>query len=114
MVAHMSAPAITGDETPSILSPIVVTDLLRKDLGFEKVIITDALNMGAITSVYTPEESAVLAVEAGVDMLLMSPDIDAAASAIKKAVESGEIPESRIDESVKRILTLKQERGILY
>lgn len=114
MVAHMSAPAITGDETPAILSPIIVTDLLRKELGFEKVIITDALNMGAITSAYTPEESAVLAVEAGVDMLLMSPDIDVAAKAIKEAVESGEIPESRIDESVRRILTLKQERGILY
>ncbi len=114
MVAHMSAPAITGNQTPSTLSPVVITDLLRGKLGFEKVVITDALNMGAITSVYSPEEAAILAVKAGVDMLLMSPDIDVAAKAIKEAVESGEIPESRIDESVRRILTLKQERGILY
>ncbi len=114
MVAHMSAPAITGDETPSILSPVIVTDLLRKELGFEKVIISDALNMGAITSVYSPEESALLAVEAGIDMLLMSPDVHKAVSALKAAVDSGRISESRIDESVRRILTLKQERGILY
>lgn len=114
MIAHMSAPAITGDETPSILSPVIVTDLLRKELGFAKVIITDALNMGAITSVYTPEESAVLAIEAGVDMLLMPPDVHKAFQAVKSAVESGRIPEGRIDESVRRILTLKQERGILY
>ncbi len=114
MVAHMSAPNLTGDETPSILSPVIVTDLLRKELSFEKVIISDALNMGAITSVYTPEESAVLAVEAGIDMLLMSPDVHKAVAALKDAVDSGRIPESRIDESVRRILTLKQERGILY
>ncbi len=114
MVAHMSAPSITGDQTPATLSPKIVTDLLRGELGFQKVVISDALNMGAITSVYSPEDAAVMAVQAGVDMLLMSPDIDAAAEAIKKAVETGEIPESRIDESVQRILTLKQERGRLY
>ncbi len=114
MVAHMSAPNITGDETPAILSSQIVTDLLREELNFQKVIITDAMNMGAITSVYTPEDAAVKAVNAGVDMLLMSQNVHKAVDAIKKAVESGKIPESRIDESVLRILTLKQERGILY
>ncbi len=114
MVAHMSAPNITGDETPAILSSQIVTDLLREELNFQKVIITDAMNMGAITSAYSPEDAAVKAVIAGVDMLLMSPDVHKAVAALKDAVDSGRIPESRIDESVLRILTLKQERGILY
>lgn len=114
MVAHISLPNVTNSQIPATLSPLVVTDLLRKELGFEKVIITDALNMGAITDHYTPEEAAVLAVEAGADMLLMSPDIDADFWAIKEAVETGKISENRIEESVRRILTLKQERGNLY
>ena len=113
MVAHMAAVNVTGDETPSTLSKTIVTDLLRGELGFSKVVISDALNMGAITSVYEPEEAAVAAVEAGVDLLLMSPDAVGAADTIIAKVESGEISEERIDESVRRILSLKQERGIL-
>lgn len=125
MVAHVSAPAITGDNTPATLSSQIVTDLLRKELNFQKVIITDAMNMGAISSLYEAEKDeaqkeaimediAVRTVEAGIDMLLMFPDVHKAVAAIKNAVESGRISESRIDESVHRILTLKQERGILY
>ncbi len=114
MVGHISLPNVTGNQTPATLSPMIVTDLLRKELGFERVIITDALNMGAITDQYKPDEVAVLAVEAGIDMLLMSPDLDTAFEAIKEAVKTGRIPESRIDESVRRILTLKKERGNLY
>lgn len=113
MVAHMAAVNVTGDETPSTLSKTIVTDLLRGELGFSKVVISDALNMGAITSVYEPEEAAVAAVEAGVDLLLMSPDAVGSAETIIAKVESGEISEDRIDESVRRILSLKQERGIL-
>ena len=113
MVAHMAAVNVVGDETPSTLSKRIVTDILRGELGFSKVVISDALNMGAITSVYSPEESAVAAVEAGVDFLLMSPDVKKAAQAVIDKVNLGEIPESRIDESVERILGLKRERGIL-
>lgn len=113
MVAHMAAVNVVGDETPSTLSSIIIQDYLRGELGFDKVVISDALNMGAITSVYSPAEAAVEAVKAGVDLLLMSPDVKAAGQAVLEKVKSGEITESRIDESVLRILMLKEERGIL-
>ncbi len=113
MVAHMTVPDIVGDTTPSTLSPIIITDLLRGELGFEKVVVTDALNMGAITSKYSPFEAAIGAINAGADVLLMSPQAASVAEEIVQAVESGEISESRIDESVRRILSLKQEREIL-
>ncbi|MCI5605042.1 MAG: glycoside hydrolase family 3 protein [Clostridia bacterium] len=113
MVAHMAAVNVVGDEIPSTLSSIIIQDYLRGELGFDKVVISDALNMGAITSVYSPAEAAVEAVKAGVDLLLMSPDVKAAGQAVLEKVKSGEITESRIDESVLRILMLKEERGIL-
>lgn len=77
MVSHMSAPAVTGDNTPCDLSPAVVTDLLRTELGYNGVVITDAHNMGAITANYTPGEAALLAIEAGCDLILMPDDLDA-------------------------------------
>jgi beta-N-acetylhexosaminidase len=113
MVAHMAAVNIVGNETPSTLSSIIIQDYLRGELGFDKLVISDALNMGAIANVYTPEDAAVEAVKAGVDLLLMSPDPQAAEQAILEKVQSGEISESRIDESVLRILQVKEERGIL-
>jgi beta-N-acetylhexosaminidase len=113
MVAHMAAVNIVGDETPSTLSSIIIQDYLRGELGFDKLVISDALNMGAIANVYTPEDAAVEAVKAGVDLLLMSPDPQAAEQAILEKVQSGEISEGRIDESVLRILQVKEERGIL-
>lgn len=113
MVAHMAVPNITGDETPSTLSDIVVRDLLRNELGFNGVVVSDALNMGAITSQYTPSEAAKQAIVAGVDILLMSPDVKSAAASIIEAVNSGEISEERINESVSRILSLKTKKGII-
>ncbi len=113
MVAHMAAVNVTGSQTPSTLSKRIVTDLLRGELGFEKVIVSDALNMGAITEKYTPGDAAVKAIEAGIDLLLMSPDFPAAAEAIGQKVAEGTLSEERIDESVRRILTLKIERGII-
>jgi beta-N-acetylhexosaminidase len=113
MVAHMAAVNIVGNQTPSTLSSIIIQDYLRGELGFDKLVISDALNMGAIANVYTPEDAAVEAVKAGVDLLLMSPDPQAAEQAILEKVQSGEISESRIDESVLRILQVKEERGIL-
>lgn len=107
MVAHIAVPALSGDETPASLSKAVVTDLLREELGFDGVILTDALNMGAIVNAYGPEEAAVLAFEAGVDMLLMPEDPVAAFDAVLEAVKSGRITEERLDQSVRRILTLK-------
>ena len=113
MVSHMSAPAVTGDNTPCDLSPAVVTDLLRTELGYDGVVITDAHNMGAITANYTPGEAALLAIEAGCDLILMSDDLDAALQALRDAAADGTLTEARINESVLRILTLKAAAGLL-
>ena len=102
-----------GDNTPCDLSPAVVTDLLRTELGYNSVVITDAHNMGAITANYTPGEAALLAIEAGCDLILMPDDLDAALQALRDAAADGTLTETRIDESVLRILTLKAKAGLL-
>lgn len=106
MVSHATVPAI-DDELPSSLSKKVITDTLRGELGFEGVVITDALDMSAITEYYTSEEAAVMAIEAGVDMLLMPADFEAAYNAVLAAVQDGTISEERIDESLDRIYRVK-------
>jgi beta-N-acetylhexosaminidase len=113
MTGHISTPNITGDNMPALFSSYLLRDILRGMLGFDGVIITDALNMGAVTKYYNSEETAVKAVIAGVDILLMPDNLEQAFAGIIKALESGEIPETRIDESVKRILTVKYEAGII-
>jgi beta-N-acetylhexosaminidase len=113
MVGHLSAPEVTGDDTPSDLSPVIVTDILRKELGFQGVIVTDAQNMGAITDYYDSAEAAVAALEAGVDMILVPEDLTEAVDGVLAAVESGKISEERIAESVTRILALKYEYGLM-
>ena len=110
MVGHISLPEIIGDNTPASLSRIMINDLLKSDMGFDGVVITDALDMGAITSMYPPEEAAVKAVNAGVDMLLMASNFTNTYNAVFNAVKNGNIEESRINDSVKRILNLKQNR----
>ena len=102
MVAHIAFPSLTGNNTPSSLSKEVITDLLKDKLGYDGLVITDALNMGALTNNYTDEEIYVKAVEAGVDLLLMPSDAKEAIKAIKN-----NISEERIDESVKKILLFK-------
>jgi beta-N-acetylhexosaminidase len=109
MVGHISLPNVTGDGTPASLSPVVITGLLREELGFDGVVITDSLSMEAITQDYPSGRAAVLAVKAGADMLLIPEDITTAFQALLKSVKSGEIPESRIDASVARILALKKK-----
>lgn len=107
MAAHISVPGVTGDDTPCTLSEKMITDILRKELGFEGIIVTDALNMGAITQKYTSGQAAVMAVNAGVDMLLMPQDFKRAAGGILEAVQEGKISEERINESVRRIIKAK-------
>ena len=114
MVGHISLPQVTGDETPASLSEKITSGLLRRELGFEGVIITDSMSMGAITNVYTTAEAAVLAVRAGADIVLMPENLDEAVEGILAAVEAGELTEQRIDESVTRILSLKLEQGIIF
>lgn len=107
MVAHISAPNVVGDDTPCSLSEKMITGILRTDLGYDGLVITDAMNMGAIAKNYDSGIAAKMAVKAGVDMILMPNDFQAAYSGLYTAVRSGEISEERIDESVRRILTAK-------
>lgn len=107
MVSHATAPALDDNNVPSSLSRKVITDTLRGELGFQGVIITDALNMTAITDYYTPEEAAVMAIEAGADMLLMPEDFEKAYEAVLAAVQEGKITEERIDQSLERIYRVK-------
>lgn len=112
MAAHISAPQVTGGDEPASLSKTLLTDVLRGKLGFQGVIITDALNMGAITEKYSSAEAAVLAVKAGADMLLMPANFSEAYNGVLNAVGDGTISETRLDESVMRILRVKLERQI--
>ncbi len=107
MVSHVAAPALDEDNVPSSLSKKVITDVLRGELGFEGVVITDALDMTAITEYYPPEEAAVMALEAGADMLLMPEDFEKAYNAVLAAVQDGTISEERINESLDRIYRVK-------
>ena len=100
-------PNVVGDDTPASLSKTIVTDLLIDELGYQGIIITDALNMGAVSQQYSSAQAAVKALNAGVDMLLMPADFDAAYQGVLEAVQRGEISESRIDESLGKILKTK-------
>lgn len=107
MMSHISAPALTGDNTPCSLSKTVVTDMLRGELGFDGVIITDAMNMGAITEYYESDVAAVMALRAGCDMILMPEDFEKAYQGVLQAVQDGTISEDRINDSLKRIYRIK-------
>ena len=107
MVSHISLPEIIGDETPCSLSQEMVTSVLRNEFGYNGIIITDALNMGAISELYDSGEAAKKAVMAGCDLLLTPVDFDKAYNSILSAVKSNEISEARIDESMERIIKTK-------
>lgn len=110
MAGHVSAPAVTGDQTPASLSQVLLTEVLRGKMGYDGVVITDALNMGAIVEHYQSDVAAVMAVQAGADLLLMPDDFQAAYDGVLKAVGEGTISEERINQSVSRILKLKFDR----
>lgn len=109
MVGHVSLPNIVGDSTPAPLSSAVVQGMLRDSLGYTGIIVTDSLSMGAITDYYTPAEAAVAALKAGCDIPLMPERLDEAHQGVLSAVQVGELTEERLDESLTRILTAKQE-----
>ncbi len=110
MVGHLIVTDV--DDVPATLSKTIVTDILRNELSFNGVIITDSFQMEAITNNYSSGEAAVMAVKAGVDMILEPESLEEATNAIETAVSSGEIDEERIDESVRRILILKVKNGL--
>src|SRR3954471_11324794 len=115
MVAHVSAPALEPDPNRvATTSPAVVSDLLQKQLGFKGIVVTDAMDMGALTRLYANDigRGAVDALKAGNDLILIPVDLDASYNAVLKAVRSGEIPESRIDVSVLKLLQAKASVGL--
>lgn len=113
MVAHISAHGLTGDYTPASMSEKVIQNYLRDELGFEGLVITDAMNMGAITNSHSPADAACESIKAGADMILMSPDLKNTVVQITEKVKNGEISEDKINDSVLRILKLKEKKGLL-
>ena len=110
MAAHIAAPAVTGSDLPATLSPAILTEKLRGELGFDGIIITDALEMGAITRQYGSGEAAVRALQAGADLLLCPLDLCAAFDAVVDAVRSGVLPEARLDESLERLSLIRSRK----
>ena len=109
MTAHIGAPKVTGSDVPSTMSPIILQDKLRGELGYQNIIITDGMEMGAITQQYTSAEAAVGSIQAGVDIVLGPKNLVEAFDAVMAAVEKGTITEERINQSVRRILKLKMK-----
>jgi beta-N-acetylhexosaminidase len=112
MTAHIEIPSLDASGVPATLSHHIMTDLLRNELKYKGVIVTDSLGMGG-ANVFPEAEIPVMALEAGVDQLLMPPHLQLAMDSVKAAVRSGRLTEKRIDQSVLRILMLKLKRGIL-
>ena len=111
MTAHILVTCLDPND-PATLSPLVIDGYLRDELGFDGVCMTDSMGMAGITSGYGVAESSVMAIQAGVDLLSLSPDLDTAFNAVKSAVQGGSIPMSRIDQAVTRTLSLKYRRGL--
>ena len=109
MTAHISLPNVTGSELPSTLSSIILQDKLRGELGYKNIIIADAMEMGAVTEQFSNEEATVKAVQAGIDIVLNPQNFTEAFDAVVEAVNTGVISEQRINESVRRILELKDK-----
>jgi beta-N-acetylhexosaminidase len=112
MTAHILVPQLDGSGDPATLSRPVLTGLLRERLGYDGVVVTDALNMRGVREKYGDDRVPVLALQAGVDQLLDPPDLDVAYRAVLAAVRSGELTEERLNRSVARVLALKLRRGL--
>jgi len=113
MTAHIVVPSLDPSGDPATLSKPIMTGILRNEMGYNGVVITDALGMAGVREKYGDARVPVLALKAGVDMLLMPPNIGLAYNAVLDAVKSGELTEKRIDTSVKRILRLKWDLGLV-
>jgi beta-N-acetylhexosaminidase len=112
MSAHIAVPALAPADLPATLSPAILTGLLRGEMGFKGIVVTDALEMGGIAKGYSSGQAAVLALEAGADALVMPPDPEAAIRAVLAAVHSGKLTRARIEQSVARLLAAKQRVGL--
>lgn len=115
MTCHIAVPALDPEANrPATVSRPILTGLLREDLGFDGVIITDALLMGGVTTVIDIPEASVQSLEAGADVLLMPPDFPKAYEGVLNAVQSGRLSEARLDESIRRILAMKCKHNLQY
>ena len=112
MVGHFAVPELTGEGVPASLSKEVMTNLLRDEMGYEGVIVTDALNMGAITEKQDSAEVCISALEAGADLLLMPQDFKTAYEGVLQAVKDGTISEARVNDSLTRIYKIKYKNAI--
>jgi beta-N-acetylhexosaminidase len=112
MSAHIALPRVDTDNVPATLSGKILTGVLRQDLKFGGVVFTDAMNMRGIVDHYPEGEAAVRALKAGADVILYPPSVEQAFTAIKQAVQSGEVRQSRLEESVRRILSAKARLGL--
>lgn len=113
MSAHIAFPKISGnDELPGTLDPHILHDLLRDSLHFKGLVVTDALEMQGIAANYSPGEAAIMALKAGADILILSPDENTAIDDVVDAVKTGKLSEQRIDKSVRKILRWKIEKGL--
>lgn len=113
MTAHLAMPALDPSGEPATMSPAILGGLLRKELGFDGIVVTDALDMAGARERHGDAEAAVRALLAGADQLLMPFDVDLAVNAVIEAVESGRIPMEQLDDSVRRVLRLKQKLGLV-
>jgi hypothetical protein len=113
MVSHITAVNVTSDKLPTSMSETMITGKLRNELGYDGVIITDAMAMGAVADSYTSDIAAVMAVKAGADIILMPESLEKSFNAVLNAVNSGEISISRIEESAERVLTLKAKYKLI-
>lgn len=113
MTAHLNFPALDDSGDPATLSKPIMTGLLRNELGYKGVIVTDSLAMQGVRDLYGDPEVAVRALDAGVDQLLMTPSMDDAYAAVIGAVRSGRISEANLDAKVRRVLELKYKRGVV-
>jgi beta-N-acetylhexosaminidase len=112
MTAHIAVPALDDAGIPATLSPKILNGILRQEMGFKGIVVTDALEMGGIAKGFSVGEAAVRSLQAGADVLLMPPDGEAAINAVAAAVKSGQLTQKRIDESVMRILIAKAHVGL--
>jgi beta-N-acetylhexosaminidase len=112
MTAHIAVPALAPADLPATLSPAILTGVLRAEMGFKGIIVTDALEMGGIAQGFNSGEAAVRALEAGADALVMPPDPEAAVQAVLAAIKSGRLTRARIEESLARLLAAKERVGL--
>ncbi|MCO4694127.1 glycoside hydrolase family 3 protein [Streptomyces sp. RO-S4] len=112
MTAHIVVPALDPSEDPATLSRPILTGILREELGYDGVVVTDSLGMEGVRTKYGDDRVPVLALQAGVDQLLNPPSLDVAWNAVLQAVRDGELTESRLDESILRVLRLKARLGL--